>query len=96
MSTALLIIDIQNDYFPGGAMEPAGSTEPGARAGKLLDTFRGKLLPVIHVQHLSTRHRASFFVPGTRGVEIHPYTVPLDGEPSYARTSPTVSNMPVW
>jgi nicotinamidase-related amidase len=80
MGTALLIIDIQNDYFPGGAMELAGSTEAGELAGKLLDAFRGKSLPVIHVQHISTRPGASFFVPGTRGVEIHPCVAPRDGE----------------
>lgn len=80
MSTALLIIDIQNDYFPGGAMELAGSIEAGARAAKLLEAFRGKGLPVIHVQHISTRPGASFFVPGTRGVEIHPSVSPQTGE----------------
>jgi nicotinamidase-related amidase len=80
MSTALLIIDIQNDYFPGGAMELAGSTDAGERAGKLLASFRDKSLPVIHVQHISTRPGASFFVPETRGVEIHHCVAPRDGE----------------
>lgn len=80
MNTALLIIDIQNDYFPGGAMELAGSIEAGARAGKLLEAFRGKGLPVIHVQHISTRPGASFFVPGTSGVEIHPSVSPRTDE----------------
>ncbi|MDK9704301.1 MAG: cysteine hydrolase [Sulfuritalea sp.] len=80
MSTALLIIDIQNDYFPGGAMELTGSVEAGAQAGKLLDAFRKKALPVIHVQHLSTRPGAPFFVPGTQGVEIHPCVSPRKAE----------------
>ena len=80
MSTALLVIDIQNDYFPGGAMELAGSSEAGAQARKLIDAFRGKSLPVIHVQHISTGPGASFFVPGTTGVEIHPSVAPRDDE----------------
>jgi nicotinamidase-related amidase len=80
MNTALLIIDIQNDYFPGGAMALEGSVEAGAEAGKLLDAFRRKGLPVIHVQHISTRAGASFFVPGTSGVEIHSSVAPLAGE----------------
>lgn len=80
MSTALLVIDIQNDYFPGGAMELAGSVEAAARAGKLIEAFRGKPLPVIHVQHIATRPGASFFVPGTTGVEIHPSVAPRGGE----------------
>lgn len=80
MSTALLVIDIQNDYFPGGAMELAGSIEAGEQAGKLIEAFRRKGLPVIHIQHISTRAGATFFVPGTRGVDIHPSVLPLAGE----------------
>lgn len=80
MSTALLVIDIQNDYFPGGAMELVGSSEAGEQARKLIEAFRGKSLPVIHVQHISTRPGASFFVPGTAGVEIHPSVAPREGE----------------
>jgi len=80
MSTALLLIDIQNDYFPGGAMELAGSVEAGQRAAALLAAFRGKGLPVIHVQHFSTRPGATFFLPDTRGVEIHDSVAPLAGE----------------
>ena len=80
MSTALLVIDIQNDYFPGGAMELVGSSEAGEQARKLIDAFRGKSLPVVHVQHFSTRPGASFFVPGTTGVEIHPCVAPREGE----------------
>lgn len=80
MTTALLLIDIQNDYFPGGAMELAGSIEAGERARKLAEAFRSKAFPVIHVQHLSTRPGATFFVPGTKGVEIHPCVAPHEGE----------------
>lgn len=80
MSTALLIIDIQNDYFPGGAMELVGSTEAGAQAGNLLVAFRRKGLPVIHVQHISNYPGATFFLPGTTGSEIHASVTPRDGE----------------
>lgn len=33
MKRALLLIDIQNDSFPGGRMERAGSVEAGEEAG---------------------------------------------------------------
>lgn len=69
--TALVIIDIQNDYFPGGAMELEGSEAAGAKAGAAIRNFREKNLPVIHVRHLSVRPGSSFFLPGTRGAEIH-------------------------
>lgn len=80
MTTALLLIDIQNDYFPGGAMELVGSPEAGDRAASLLAAFRVKALPVFHVQHISTRPGAKFFLPDTRGVEIHESVAPVDGE----------------
>jgi nicotinamidase-related amidase len=69
--TALLVIDIQNDYFPGGAMELEGADAAGAKAAQALKSFRDKKLPVIHVRHLSVRPGATFFIPGTTGAEIH-------------------------
>ena len=77
---ALVIIDIQNDYFPGGAMELTGANAAGEQAGKLLAKFRKLGKPVFHIQHLSLRPGASFFLPGTPGAEIHPSVTPLDGE----------------
>ena len=78
--TALVIIDIQNDYFPGGAMELEGAEAAGAKAGIALKGFRERKLPVIHVRHLSARPGASFFLPGTRGAEIHASVQPAAGE----------------
>ena len=87
-ATALLLIDIQNDYFPGGAMELAGANEAGANAGKLLAAFRGKSLPVIHIQHVSIRPGATFFLPGTKGMEIHESVRPVEGETIFQKNFP--------
>jgi hypothetical protein len=78
--TALVVIDLQNDYFPGGAMELEGAEAAAARASEALKNFREKKLPVIHVRHLSVRPGATFFLPGTRGAEIHASVKPLAGE----------------
>lgn len=80
MQTALIIIDIQNDYFPGGKMELEGSPEAGLQAARLLDAFRAKGLPLVHVQHLSNRPGASFFLPDTEGANIHASVAPRAGE----------------
>ena len=77
---ALLIIDIQNDYFPGGKMELEGADAAAAKAATALQAFRKKELPVIHVRHLSTRPGATFFLPGTEGAEIHAAVKPRAGE----------------
>jgi len=78
--TALVVIDIQNDYFPGGAMELEGAEAAGTKAGAAIRHFREKKLPVIHVRHLSVRPGATFFLPGTRGAAIHASVQPAAGE----------------
>lgn len=88
MQQALLLIDIQNDYFPGGAMELVGSPEAGIRAGKLLQLFRQKSLPVIHMQHIATRQEATFFRPDSPGVEIHESVTPRAGETVFQKHFP--------
>ena len=63
-TTALVLIDLQNDYFPGGTMELVGADAAVSQAALLLDAFRQKALPVVHVQHITTRPGATFFLPG--------------------------------
>ena len=80
MKPALIIIDIQNDYFPGGKMELEGSPEASLEAAKLLESFRAKGLPLVHIRHVSNRPGASFFLPDTEGVNIHANVAPRGGE----------------
>jgi nicotinamidase-related amidase len=80
MNTALLIIDIQNDYFPGGKMVLEGSPEASEKAKQVLSLCREKGWPLAHIQHISARPEASFFISGTEGVEIHANVEPVPGE----------------
>jgi nicotinamidase-related amidase len=77
---ALLIVDIQNDYFRGGAHPLVGPDEAAAAASRLLATFRSAHAPVLHLQHVWDAPEAEFMRPGTEGVEIHPAVAPADGE----------------
>jgi nicotinamidase-related amidase len=88
MKQALILVDIQNDYFPGGAMELAGSPAAGAQAAKLLHAFRKKALPIIHIQHVATKEAATFFLPGTSGVQIHWSVAPIEGETVFLKHFP--------
>ncbi|HEY6966587.1 MAG TPA: cysteine hydrolase family protein [Burkholderiales bacterium] len=88
MTSALLIIDIQNDYFPGGAMALHGPEAASAQAAKLLAAFRERGRPVIHMQHISTRPGATFFIPNTRGAEIHESVRPAAGETVFRKNYP--------
>lgn len=69
--TALLLIDFQNDYFPGGKWELENIHSAADNGAKLLTVFREKKLPVIHVHHEFLSDQAPFFVQGTAGAEIH-------------------------
>ncbi|HTS22490.1 MAG TPA: cysteine hydrolase family protein [Casimicrobiaceae bacterium] len=80
MTTALVLIDLQRDYFPGGAMELVGAEDAVAQARALLEAFRARALPVFHLQHVARRPGATFFLPGTTGVDFHPAAKPSAGE----------------
>lgn len=77
---ALLIIDIQNDYFPGGPMAVEGASEAAHNAARLLARYRALGRPIVHIQHLSVRAGAGFLLPGTSGAEIHASVAPQAGE----------------
>ena len=86
--TALVIIDLQNDYFARGKMTLEGAEAAGAKAGAALAAFRARCLPVFHVRHLSVRPGATFFLPDTEGAEIHASVRPVAGEPVVQKNFP--------
>ncbi|MBK9615934.1 MAG: cysteine hydrolase [Uliginosibacterium sp.] len=89
MKTALILIDIQNDYFPGGAMTLLGADAAAAHAAELLRVFRQRQLAVVHIQHIANRPGASFFLPGTPGAEIHAALSPVAGEAVFQKSFPS-------
>jgi nicotinamidase-related amidase len=80
MARGLVIVDIQNDYFPGGANPLEGPEAAAAQAARLRSRFRESGEPLVHVQHVWDAPDASFMAPGTGGVEIHEAVAPLPGE----------------
>jgi nicotinamidase-related amidase len=87
-SRTLLIIDIQRDYFPGGAyplVEPEAAAESARR---VLEGFRDAGNPVIHMKHVWDAPDAEFMRPGTDGIEIHPAVAPAEGELVLEKSSP--------
>lgn len=80
MSTGLIIIDVQNDYFKGGRMELVGMEVAAGNSQLLLERFRASNMPIFHIQHLSVQEGATFFIPNTDGCEIHDTVRPEDGE----------------
>jgi len=88
MNRCLLMIDLQNDYYPGGKMELVGIENAAENARVLLAEFRNKKLPVIHVQHISISPDASFFVRGTDGARINDRMTPREHETIVVKNYP--------
>ncbi len=79
MKTALLIIDIQNDFFTGGAMPLVDATSAAINAELLMQSFRNRELPVIFVRHQETRPGAEFLCSAS-GSDFHAPVRPQPGE----------------
>ena len=80
MKLCLLLIDIQNDYFPEGKLELHGMVNAANNASSLLQLFRRKKMQIIHIKHISVRPGSTFFLPDTEGVEINNLVKPGEGE----------------
>ncbi|MEN5238835.1 MULTISPECIES: cysteine hydrolase family protein [Pseudomonas] len=77
---ALIIIDIQNDYFPGGKWTLDGAEAAADNAARLLDAARKRGDLVVHVRHEFDSSDAPFFTPGSAGARIHHKVEPANNE----------------
>jgi nicotinamidase-related amidase len=88
MKNALLLIDIQKDYFPGGRMELVRPHEAAKVAYELLQCFRDHDLFHVHIQHVATDPDAAFFRPGDAGCDVHDTVAHFEGEPLVVKHFP--------
>ncbi|MCC0630984.1 MULTISPECIES: cysteine hydrolase family protein [unclassified Clostridioides] len=88
MSIALILIDIQNDYFKNGKCELFNTEKTAENAKKILTLFRKNNLPIIHVQHISMSSTTSFFLPDTYGSKINKIVFPLKNEEIIIKHTP--------
>lgn len=77
---AIIVVDIQNDYFPGGKYTLAGMDAAAANAASVIAAARDKGDAVIHVQHIFAAPDAPFFVADTDGARINSVVAPQKGE----------------
>jgi len=85
---AVIVVDLQNEYFPSGKLPLVGIERAVANAARVIDDARVNGNRVIHVRHESVAPDAPFFVPGTAGVDIHPAVAPLDNEQIVVKNHP--------
>ncbi|MCW2248354.1 nicotinamidase-related amidase [Azospirillum fermentarium] len=77
---ALIIIDLQNDYFDGGKFTLENIDAAAANAARLLDAARAQGDLVVHVRHEFPMADAPFFAPTSEGSAINGAVLPRDGE----------------
>ena len=87
-NTALVLVDIQNDYFEGGLWPVDKMRQVSANAARLLENARNKDHTIIHVHHEIPSDEAPFFRPGTPGAEIHSSVAPAADEPTILKHKP--------
>lgn len=85
--TALVVIDVQNDYFPGGRFVLFRPRAALGRTLALRDWARRRGIGIFWVRHTSPAD-ARFFRTGTLGRELHPSLGVLPSEPIVDKTDP--------
>jgi nicotinamidase-related amidase len=77
---AIVTIDYQMDYFPGGKFPLWRANKAIRNAAAVLDWGRRKGVLIFHVRHEGLDPSASFLAAGTPGTALHPaLSVPPDG-----------------
>jgi len=80
MTRALVLVDIQQDYFPDGAFPLVEPFAAATAARTVLDAFRASRELIVHIFHTSTDPTATFLRPGTSGSDFHELVEPAAGE----------------
>lgn len=73
MSKALLVIDLQNDYFPNGHFPLWNAEASLIQIESAIARAKAQAIPVILIQHIANPANgiSPFFNKDTKGVEIH-------------------------
>lgn len=87
MKTALILVDIQNDYFEGGKWPVANMAEAAVNAARLLKAARKKKDMIVHVHH-EMPQGGPFFVAGTDGARINDTVSPQGDETTVLKHRP--------
>jgi nicotinamidase-related amidase len=77
---ALIVVDIQNDYFAGGRCPLVGIDAAADNAARAIAAARDAGDLVVHIRHEFRSADAPFFAPGSEGARTHPKAQSQDSE----------------
>lgn len=85
---ALIVIDVQNDYFAGGVWALPDAEKALPNIGRLIAGARGRGEPVVFIQHV-TPPGGPVFAEGSAGWQLHPALERRDGDPVFEKRHPS-------
>jgi len=85
--TALLVIDVQNDYFDGAWRIPEGIAALG-RIEEAIEASQSAGATVVYIQHAVTTPEFGLFLPGSYGFALHPRLHPRRDDPHIVKHYP--------
>lgn len=83
---AVLVVDLQNEYWPSGNFSLHGIEASAANAARVMDDARAKGDLVVNIRHEIPG--GPIFVPGSAGAEINDAVRPATGEPVITKNFP--------
>lgn len=85
-SRVILVVDLQNEYWPSGNFALQGIEAAAANAARVIDHARAKGDLVVNIRH--EMPGGPLFVPGSTGAEINDAVRPAPGEPVITKNFP--------
>jgi nicotinamidase-related amidase len=85
---AILVVDIQNEYFPTGKLPLVGIEEAVANAANVIAAARAKGDMVVNIRHEMTMPGTPIFIPGSEGVQFNAAVLPAEGEAVIVKNFP--------
>lgn len=83
---AILVVDVQNEYFPSGNLPLVGIEQAAANAAQVIAAAREAGDLVVHIRH--EMPGGPIFVPGSAGAEINGAVAPTAGETVITKNFP--------
>lgn len=81
MKRGLVVVDLQNEYLPGGKLPLSNIVVAVGNARQVISHARETNIPVFHIRHESDDEGAPIFVKGSNGAQIQPAVAPEGHEP---------------
>jgi nicotinamidase-related amidase len=86
-TTALLVIDVQNEYFDGKWPIPEGLAALSC-IEEAIETSQSVGATVVYIQHAVANPEYGLFLPGSHGFDLHARLHPRSGDPRIVKTYP--------